>query len=190
MSLLNLRIRGRLYIGFGALVLFGLTLAAFAAWQLGEIRTQVAALTLQSTNTIRVEQIATELQAVRRAILRYVFDHDDKALAEAETRLTTTSELLDAAGKTSDSDEWRAAFKGVANAVEEIKKKRVALVDAVKQMIAGRDVLFTDGDQMAESVQKFVDAASDTEFAHAANSLESNVLLLRVANWRFLATRD
>lgn len=127
MSLLNLRIRGRLYIGFGALVLFGLTLAAFAAWQLGEIRTQVAALTLQSTNTIRVEQIATELQAVRRAILRYVFDHDDKALAEAETRLTTTSELLDAAGKTSDSDEWRAAFKGVANAVEEIKKKRVAL---------------------------------------------------------------
>ena len=190
MSLLNLRIRGRLYIGFGALVLFGLTLAAFAAWQLGEIRTQVAALTLQSTNTIRVEQIATELQAVRRAILRYVFDHDDKALAEAETRLTTTSELLDAAGKTSDSDEWRAAFKGVANAVEEIKKKRVALVDAVKQMIAGRDVLFTDGDQMAESVQKFVDAASDTEFAHAANSLESKVLLVRVANWRFLATRD
>src|SRR4029077_15269587 len=57
MSLLNLRMRGRLYIGFGALVLFGLTLAAFAAWQLGEICTQVAAVTLQSTNTIRVEQI-------------------------------------------------------------------------------------------------------------------------------------
>jgi methyl-accepting chemotaxis protein len=190
MSLLNFRIRGRLYGGFGALVLFGLAMAVFAVWQLSEIRTQVAALTLQSTNTIRVEEIATELEAGRRALLRYVFDHDEKAFAEAESRLAKTGGLLDAAGKSTMSEEWRAAFRDVLREVEVLKTKRGALGDAVRQMIAGRDVLFTDGDKMAADVQKFVDAAAVTEFAGAANLLESRVLLVRIANWRFLATRD
>jgi methyl-accepting chemotaxis protein len=39
-------------------------------------------------------------------------------------------------------------------------------------------------------VQKFVDAADGTPFAHNANALEAKVLLVRVANWRTLATRD
>ena len=43
---------------------------------------------------------------------------------------------------------------------------------------------------MAADVQKFVDAATGTPFAHNANVLEAKVLLVRVANWRTLATRD
>lgn len=41
MSLFNLRIRGRLYGGFGALVLFGLASSGFAVWQMTEVGTQV-----------------------------------------------------------------------------------------------------------------------------------------------------
>jgi len=190
MSLLNLRIRGRLYGGFGALVFIGIALAAIAVWQLDGIRAQVSALTLQSTNTIRAEEIATELQAIRRAVLRYAFDHDEKSMAEAQARLTKTAGLLEVAGKTTGSDQRRAAFGEVAKDVEEIAKKRIALGDAINQMVAGRDLLFTEGDKMAADVQKFVEAAENTEFVHKANSLESKVLLVRVANWRFLATRD
>ena len=40
MSFLNLRIRGRLYGGFGALVLFCAALASFAVWQLGGFTTR------------------------------------------------------------------------------------------------------------------------------------------------------
>ena len=190
MSLLNLRIRGRLYGGFGALVFIGIALAAIAVWQLDIIRAQVAALTLQSTNTIRAEEIATELQAIRRAVLRYAFDHDEKSMMEAQARLTKTAGLLEVAGKTTGSDQRRAAFGEVAKDVEEIAKKRIALGDAINRMVAGRDLLFTEGDKMAADVQKFVEAAENTEFVHKANSLESKVLLVRVANWRFLATRD
>jgi hypothetical protein len=190
MSLLNLRIRGRLFGGFGALVLFGIAVAAFAVWQLGEIRAQVAALTLQSTNAIRAEETAVELQAIRRAILRYAFDHDEKSFAEAETRLAKTAGLLEVAAKTAVSEERRAAYRAIAKDVEDLKAKRIALGDAVKQMIAGRELLFTEGDKMAADVQKFVDAADKTEFAHEASALESKVLLVRVANWRFLANRD
>src|SRR5665213_4042219 len=60
---------------------------------------QVAELTVQSTNTIRVGQIATELQAIRRAILRYPFDHDEQSFVDDETRLNKSADLLDQAIK-------------------------------------------------------------------------------------------
>src|SRR5205085_2860495 len=190
MSFLNLRIRGRLYGGFGALLLFCVALAGFAVWQLGEIRTQVAAMTLQSGNTVRAGAIATELQAIRRAVLRYAFDHDEASFTEAEKRLAKASDFIEVTIKATRSDERRAAYKQIAKDVEDLKTKRIALGEAIKQMIAGRELLFTEGDKMAADVQKFVDAADKTNFAERAAALEAKVLLVRVANWRMLATRD
>jgi methyl-accepting chemotaxis protein len=186
----NLRIRGRLYGGFGALVLFCAALAGFAVWQLSAIHGQVADMTVQSKNTIRVGDIATELQAARRALLRYTFDQDEVSFAEAEKRLSTATDLLEEATRTTSSEERRATYKGAATEIAELKTKRVASGEAIKQMQAGRNLLFTDGDQMAADVQKFVDAAEKTDFSHDATALETKVLLLRIANWRMLATRD
>jgi methyl-accepting chemotaxis protein len=190
MSLFNLRIGGRLYGGFGALVLFGIALAGFGVWQLWAIQTRVDVMTLQSSNAIRVVQISSELQAVRRAILHYQFDHDEPTYVEAEKRLTDTTNLIEVAIKDVLSDERRDLYKEMQKDVAELKLKRVALGDAVKQFVAGQGLLFTDGDMMASDVQKFVEAAKDTAFAQAANLLESKVLLVRVANWRMLATHD
>jgi hypothetical protein len=83
MSILNLRIRGRLYGGFGALVLFGLALATFGVWQLWTVQAEVKELTRQSQNAVRAGELTTELQAVRRAVLRYNFDQDEPSFAEA-----------------------------------------------------------------------------------------------------------
>src|SRR6267143_18747 len=190
MSFLNLRIRGRLYGGFGALLLFCAGLAGFAVVQLGAIHTEVASLTVQSKNTIRVTEIATELQGTRRALLRYTFDQDEASFAEAEKRMSKIADLLEEGIKTTISEERRAHYKEAIKEIAELKAKRLALGDAVKQMLAGRNLLFTDGDQMAADVQKFVDAADKTDFSHEANALETKVLVLRVANWRMLATRD
>ncbi|MEA2918027.1 MAG: hypothetical protein QOJ15_10108 [Bradyrhizobium sp.] len=190
MSFLNLRIRGRLYVGFGALVLFCAALASFAVWQLWGVQDDVDIMTRRSENTIRVVQISADLQAIRRAILRYDFDHDEPSYVEAEKRLTDTSDLLDLTLKETRSEEWRATYREIQKDVAELKLKRLALGDAVKQLVAGKDLLFTDGDRMAADVQKFVDVAEKTDFLPAANALEAKVLLVRVANWRLLATRD
>jgi methyl-accepting chemotaxis protein len=190
MSFLNLRIRGRLYSGFGALLLFCAALAGFGIWQLMTIRDQVKAMELQSQNTIRVSNIEIELQAIRRAVLRYAFDQDEASFAESEKRLTKVSDLLLEAERTSRSEERRAVYREVGKEIVELKAKRADLGEAVAQMLAGRNLLFTDGDQMAADVQKFVDAARGTPFEEPANALEAKVLLTRVANWRTLATRD
>jgi methyl-accepting chemotaxis protein len=190
MSLNNVRIGNRLYSGFGALVFFGMALASFAVWQLWAIESGVAGLTLNVNNTVRVGKVTTQLQAIRRAILRYNFDQDEPSFAEADKRLSTTSDLLDEAIKTTLFETRRVTYTELAKQVEELKAKRVALGDAVKQMAAGRALLFSDGDTMAADVQKFVEAADKTPFSQSAAVLETKVLLVRVANWRFLATRD
>jgi methyl-accepting chemotaxis protein len=189
MSFLNLRISGRLYAGFGALVLFCAGLTGFAVWQLGEIRAQVATMTLQSNNTIRAGEIATELQAVRHAILRYAFDQDEKSFAEAETRLNKSADLVEAAVKATIAEERRAAYRGIAKDIEDLKAKRVALGEAIKEMVAGRAQLFADGDKLAADVQKFVKAAEGTDFSQEAAPLEAKVLLVQVTGWRMLTTR-
>jgi methyl-accepting chemotaxis protein len=188
--MLNFRIRGRLYGGFGTLLVLCAGLAGFAVWQLGVIRDQVGAMELQSKNTIRVGHIAAELQAVRRGILRYTFDQDEASLVESGKRLAKVGDLLDEAVRMTISEERKASYQATLKDVAELKTKRDALADAVKQMQAGRAQLFADGDQMAADVQKFVDSAQGTPFGHNANVLESKVLLVRVANWRMLATRD
>jgi methyl-accepting chemotaxis protein len=190
MSFFNLRIRGRLYAGFGVLLLFCAALAGFGVWQLWEIHGQVDAMTLQAKNAIRVGEITTELQATRRSLLRYAFDQDEASFAESEQCLSELTDLLQEADRTSPSEERRTIYKAANKEIADLKTKRLALGDAVKQMLAGRTLLFTDGDKMAADVQKFVEAADKTPFAQGANELESKILLVRVANWRMLATRD
>ena len=190
MSFLNFRIRGRLYGGFAILLMFCAGLTGFAVMQLTALRDQVDMLGLQSSNAVRASEIATELQAIRRGILRYTFDQDEASFAESDKRLAHVAELLDQAVATTRSEERKAAYRIAVKDIADLKNKRAELGDTVKQMLAGRNLLFVEGDKMAADVQKFVDAAAGTPFAHDANMLESKVLLVRVANWRMLATRD
>jgi methyl-accepting chemotaxis protein len=190
MPLINLRIRGRLFAGFGTLIVFGVTLAGFAVWQLGEIRAQVDGLARESTNTIRIGELTTELQGIRRSMLRYLFDQDETRFAESETRLAKVTDLLELAAKSAQSDERRTGYQDVAKDMVDLKAKRAALADAIKSMLSARELLFSEGDKMAADVQKFVEAADKMDFAPQARLLESNVLLVGVANWRMLATRN
>jgi methyl-accepting chemotaxis protein len=190
MSIFSLRIRERLFGGFGLLILFAMGLAGFSVYELSSVRAQIDRLILQSSNTIRAQQVATQLQAIRRAILRYDFDHDEASLVEADKRLAEVTDLLAAATSATIAEDRKAAYQRIAKDIQELKSKRLALGDAVKQMVEGRDLLYSDGDKMAAEVQKFVDVANDTQFEEKAAALEAKVLLVRVANWRFLATRD
>jgi methyl-accepting chemotaxis protein len=190
MSFFNLRIGGRLYVGFGALVLFCAALAGFGVWQLGGIHDQVSLLALQSRSMIRIGEVATDLQAVRRGLVRYLFDQDEASFADSDKRLSNMVDLLEEGARTTNLEERRVAYRAAINVVAELKSKRAALGDAMKQMQAGRSRLFTDGDKMAADVQKLVDATDQSSFADDAKAIESKVLLLQIANWRMLATRD
>ncbi|MEH2481935.1 methyl-accepting chemotaxis protein [Nitrobacteraceae bacterium AZCC 2146] len=190
MSLLNLRIRGRLNAGFGALVLLGLGMAGFAIWQLSEIRDQVGSMNVQSGNTIRSVEISAELHAARRALLRYTFDQDEASFVESEKLLSNVGGLLDAAISSVRAEERRAMYRDIAKDVAELKTQRVALGDTVKQMVAGRTALLAEGEKLSNGLKKLVISTRSTPFAQGATTLQSETLLVQVANWRFFAGRD
>jgi methyl-accepting chemotaxis protein len=190
MSFLNFRIRGRLYSGFGVLVLFCAVLAGFAVWQLWAIQTQVQIMTLQSKATIRAGEIAIELEATRRSLLRYAFDQDEASFVESGQRLATVTGLLEEAARTTVIEERRVMYRTALSEIAELKAKRDAFGDVIKQMLAGRSGLVTDGDKMLTEIQKFMEAADKTPFAAGAAVLESKVLQTRLASARLLTTRD
>lgn len=190
MSFLELRIRGRLYSGFGLLILLSAALAGFSIWQLWSIRSQVGTMAIQSKNTIRAGEIATELQAIRRNLLRYAFDQDGPSFADSNQRLTTVTSVLEDATKTATSEERRAAYLSASGELAELRAKRAEFGDAVGQTAAGRNLLFSAGDKLTADIQELVGTADKTPFAAGIKVIESNVLLIRVAAWRMLATRD
>ena len=190
MSILSLRIRGRLYAGFGLLLVFAVGLAVFAVSQLWSIQSQVNKMTALTDNEVRVLQIGADLHAMRRAILRYAFDHDKASFEEAAQRIAHASGLLEDAAKASLSEERRNIYRDVERMLGELRQKREELGGAIDKTVAGKAVLFPVGDKLAADVGKLVEAAQGTPVAPHAGQVEAAVLLVRVANWRFLATHD
>lgn len=189
MSLFNLRIRGRLYGGFGALVLFGLGMASFAVWKLTEIRDDVSAMNAQSANAMRSMEISAELQALRRAMLRYTFDQDEASFAESEKLLTQVGGVLEETIKAS-SEERRTIYREVEKTIADLKSRRVDLGNTVKEMLASRKALLAEGEKLQADLKKLVLATRSSPFAQGATTLQSETLLVQMANWRFFAGRD
>jgi methyl-accepting chemotaxis protein len=189
MSLFTLRIRGRLYGGFGALVLFGLGMAGFAVWKLTDIRDDVSAMNAQSANAMRSVEISAELQALRRAMLRYTFDQDEASFAEAEKLLTQVGGVLEETAKAS-SEERRTIYREVEKTIADLKSRRVDLGNTVKEMLASRKALLAEGEKLQADLKKLVLATRSSPFAQGATTLQSETLLVQMANWRFFAGRD
>jgi methyl-accepting chemotaxis protein len=186
----NLKISPRLYGGFGILVLLGIGMACFGVSELWQISARVDRMALQSKNALRVADISTELQSIRRGLLRYLHDQLPEALVSSDKQLARVTEMLDDAINTTQTEERRVAYTKLKDDVAELRRVRGTMGDVVGQYVAGRNSLFAEGDRMVADVQKFVDATQDTAFAPVAGVLEAKILLVRVANWRFLATRD
>ena len=193
MPSLRLRIRGRLYLGFSVLVAVSLIMAAVAVWNLWAVQGQMARLSALSDNSARVQDISIHLQAIRRANLRYIYDANEPALKEAAEREVATAELLKDAAKSTVSEERLKIYNGLMGDIEKLKPLRERMGAAVNETMKGKATLLTGGDELTANTGKLVDAAratGDTSVTAPVADLESKILLVRVANWRFLAVRD
>ncbi|HEV2160291.1 HAMP domain-containing methyl-accepting chemotaxis protein [Bradyrhizobium sp.] len=193
MPSLRLKIRGRLYAGFSLLVAMGLIMAVVAVWNLWAVQAQMTRLSTLSDNTARVQEISINLQALRRANLRYIYDANEPAFKEAAEREAATVELLRAAAQSTISEERLRIYDGMVGDIGKMKALRERMGAVVNETSKGKAILLTGGDQLTASTGKLVDAAretGDTSVLAPVADLESKILLVRVANWRFLAVRD
>jgi methyl-accepting chemotaxis protein len=189
----RLRIRGRLYAGFMALVVVGLVMAVVAIWNLRSVQDQVAKASAFSDSTARVLEISTHLQAIQRANLRYIYDANEPAMREASEREAAATELLQVGAKGTLSEERRKLYNDLIADIAKMKTLRDNLGDAVNEARTGKATLLPSGDELTVKMNKLVDvarAAVDEDTASLVADLESRLLLVQIANWRFLALRD
>ncbi|MBR0967637.1 HAMP domain-containing protein [Bradyrhizobium diazoefficiens] len=189
----RLRIRGRLYAGFMILVAVGLVMAVVAVWNLRAVQDQVTRQSALSDSTARVLEISTHLQAIQRANLRYVYDANEAAMREAAERETAATELLQVGAKGTQSAERRKLYNELIADIAKMRSLRDNLGDAVNEARTGKATLLPSGDELTVKMGKLVDtarAAVDEDTAALVADLESRLLVVQIANWRFLALRD
>ncbi|WP_257165323.1 methyl-accepting chemotaxis protein [Bradyrhizobium sp. SRS-191] len=189
----GLKIRGRLYAGFAALVAVGMIMAAVAVWNLRAVSDQVASMSALSDATARILQISNHLQAIQRANLRYIHDANEPALKEAADREAAATELLQAAGNGPLSAERRKAFADLLTDIAQMKTLRDQLQDAVRQIKSGRAALLPGGEDLAAKTAKLSISArisKEPEVMTAVADIDTRLQLVRIATWRFLALRD
>ena len=100
----NLKIRTRIYGGYGIIVALGVGALGFGVYQLGGIATQVQTFDAVSGNVSRVLTASAGLEAIRRAASRYRSDGDIAALTEVHDRETQVRTLLAEAAQMTISD--------------------------------------------------------------------------------------
>src|SRR5690349_16470826 len=154
MASFRLKIRGRLYAGFAALVAVGVVMSAVAVWNLWTVRDQVEKISVLSDHTARILQISNHLQAIQRANLRYMHDGNEPSLKEAADRETAATELLQAAARDAFSDERRKLYEALVSDVAKMRTLRDNLHEAVKQTKTGKATLLPGGEDLAAKTAK------------------------------------
>ncbi len=193
MNHLNLSIKARIYAGFLILIAIGGSIAGFGVWQLGGIDTNVQRLANISTNTARILKVAGPVAAMSKASQQIKGSWDEATAKEFIDSEATAVDLLTAAVKASPSEERKRLYNGMVSGLTDARQSFEKLDRLSQAMKDDKAKLFAGGDEVKADLEKLVAAAQttgDPKLIAAGSDVEAMVLLVRIANWRFLATLD
>jgi methyl-accepting chemotaxis protein len=193
MKLSDLKIRTRIFAGFAALMAITATVAAVGIVQVSNIDGQLAIFTLVAANNSRLQAAQQLAQRMQLVAQQFRAGHDAAQASQFGVNRAQANEMLRAAAKVTPSDERRRLFNDAATAMERMQQDFDDLTQVEHQFSAARDTLFSGGDALAAATAKLVrtaHAGGDAAVGGQVGSVEAAVLLVRVANWRFLATKD
>jgi methyl-accepting chemotaxis protein len=189
----NMRVSTRIYAGYGAIVALSFAVAGFGVFELSSITTQVRAMEVLSGGVNRVLETSANLEAIRRAETRYRVDASEDALRELKEREEPIRTALTENARTTLSEDRRQGYHHILDALQSHLETVGRYVQSEKIAGAERLKLFAGGDGLTAATNRLVEAAGaapGSEIDVAAGKLNSAVLLVRVANWRYLATSD
>ena len=193
MGIGHLKVRTRIYVGFAVLIALGVGIAAFGTVQFSAVGVSVGKMDALAANSNRVLAVTRNLEAIRRAETRYLLDGDDSALKDVRDNTGQAQTSLTAATQATLSEERRRTY----GAVQETLRAHDLTVNQFAQLgatsLAEKARLFTGGDALAAAARHLVESARalhDPALSDAAADVAASVLLVRVANWRFMATED
>ena len=193
MSIAHIKVRTRIYLGFGFLVALTIAIALFAVSEFAKIADLVKTMDALAGNTQRVLTSTRDLEAIRRAETRYLLDGSEEALKAVRDHEARAGTLMTDSARATLSEERRRTYDGVQDTLVKHDANVNQFAGLIGRSLAARARLFTGGDTLTAAANHLVETAragQDPRLAEAAGTVEAAVLLVRVANWRFMATED
>jgi methyl-accepting chemotaxis protein len=186
-------IRSHLYAGFGCLSLITAGLGGFAHHQLGSVADQY-------TERSRLEGIARDILAINGLAARLAAQAEEyrattkpaglAALGETRQAIET---LADRLVREAVSPERRTLYERLRGTAAELKGDVQRLGAAGTASVEWREKLVKGGEALTQATNALLaevrQRGNDAQEVQAA-TLENTMLLVRISNWRFLATRD
>ncbi|MGE8131905.1 HAMP domain-containing methyl-accepting chemotaxis protein [Methylobacterium sp. NPDC080182] len=186
-------IRSRLYAGFGSLIVVAAAIGGFSYYQLNTVSNQYEVRG-------RYETVARSVYSVNILAAQLTGDAEKYHLApepEQIAPMERTRQAIEEAGdnliKGAISEQRRKVYAGIRDDARAMKPELERLSAAGLSLKDARDKLFTGGDELTRATAALVAevrSRADETMLSRAQTVESTMLLVRVANWRFLATFD
>ena len=190
---MKLGIRQRLYAGFALLVLTATCLGIYSIYQQSVVNAQYA--------------VRTHLEEIARLILvndglagrltglaeQYRLAPAPERIAELEQTRREIEEIGEKLIGLSTDAARRKIYVEIRDTAQALKPELDRLTAAGAAMSQAKALLFTGGDALTGATNTLVAevrARAGEALLSRAQTVESAVLLVRVANWRFLATFD
>jgi methyl-accepting chemotaxis protein len=193
MRWMQLKVRTRLYVGFGILILSGVGVAAFGAWQLATINAQVDRMNVASDAALRVVRTTRLIESIRRDADRFRSGRDADSAKSLKDELDTVVDMMKDSAEAALTPDQRqvftqsqadlGAFGAAFDRYAQLTKKED---EERTQLFAGGEALTAATDRLMQTVM----SARKPPILNAGAAAERSILLVRVANWRFLATND
>jgi putative cofactor-binding repeat protein len=189
----DFRIGSRIYAGFAAVIAVAAAVATVGFVGLSNIDREVGKFVSVSGNTVRNLRVQQAAERMRGDVFRYRFTEDEASVEEFVAQQRAAITFLEAAGRATISEQRRALYASAATTFGDGRKAFDQMVEIGGEIAAARGRLFSGGDALTAATDKLSAGAAsldDVKVRAEATSVVRAMLLVRVANWRFLATRD
>jgi methyl-accepting chemotaxis protein len=193
MRLGRLRVRARLYLGFGLLVALGLGLAGFGAFQLGRVGFQVATMARLADGMLAAVDNTRLLETMRRAEADYRVDRDPAALQLREASEARFRDLLAQRVQITSSESRRLLYLAVQDGLRAHDASVEKYLAQDKVAADAKQRLATEGDALTATTDRLIAAAvarPGGESSDLAAQARVTFMQLRVASMRFSGNHD
>jgi methyl-accepting chemotaxis protein len=193
MILSRLKIGTRIYVGFGSLIVLALLIAVTGYSGIDSLGRQTVKMTGLVGNIRYVANAMQGQEVIARLLLRAITEPDDTLKTRFHETQAKVREALTEATARATSATRKEIYDSVLAKLDPQAQSADKVFDLGRKMVDERKKLFSGGDVLTAATTSLVEAAvkvATPEVIAAGEAVERTVLLVRVANWRFLATRD
>jgi methyl-accepting chemotaxis protein len=189
----QLKIRTRIFVGFGALMVLSLCTAGFGIYQLSAAGVEAGAMNTLGAHVPGVLDTARRLEALRRAEVRMRLDGDEAAFKEAKDSEAVARAHLAESARTAVSNERRLVYAGMLDLLDAHDRNLDHFIQFIKTVSAQGAVILTDGPVVTAALGRLVEAARKADnpiVMAAASHASATVQPIRIASLRFMATGE